>query len=303
VCGFDGHKYADPSICVTPEAFEQHIAYLTRAYTVVRLEDAVQLLAEKKPFPPNAVAITFDDGYADNLWAARTLAGYGVSGTFYITAGCMAGDQPFWPVELRFLVRGIREPRVVLDVGSAQLDLDVSSEAARTAAVRTLTKTFKSHQIHVREAIREQLRAMAHGVDTPRVMLTWDEIREMHTLGMTIGSHTMTHPNLPSAGLAAAKDELVTSRARLQREIDASVTMFSYPNGGAERYLTPDVQRAVREAGYLAATTSRNAFAGSHSDPFGLERIQVQERLEDLVFALEVERFALRPQARRGEVA
>jgi hypothetical protein len=77
--------------------------------------------------------------------------------------------------------------------------------------------------------------------------------------------------------------------------------MFSYPNGGADRYLTPDVQIAVQEAGYLAATTSRNAFASVTSDRYALERIEVEERLEDLVFALEFERFAFKPQPRSGE--
>ena len=77
--------------------------------------------------------------------------------------------------------------------------------------------------------------------------------------------------------------------------------MFSYPNGGAERYMTPDVARLVKEAGFEAATTSRNAFAGPESDLYALERIHVAERLEDLVFALEVERFLFQPKPRRGE--
>jgi peptidoglycan/xylan/chitin deacetylase (PgdA/CDA1 family) len=134
-------------------------------------------------------------------------------------------------------------------------------------------------------------------------MLTWDQVREMHALGMTIGSHTMTHPNLPNAGLAAARRELIDSKMRLESELDDAVTMFSYPNGGAERYLTPDVQQAVREAGYAAATTSRNAFAGRRSDVYALERIQVEESLDDLLFALEVERFAFAPAPRPGEAA
>lgn len=302
VCGPDGHRYADPSICVTPAGFEQHVSYLTRAYTVLRLEDAVRALAQGTPLPPNAVALTFDDGYADNLWAARTLAAYGASATFYLTAGCLAGGEPFWPVELRFLVRSISEPSVTLSAGSLRLEIDISSEAARATAVRILTKTFKAHPIPVRESLREQLRAKAHATEQQRVMLTWDEVREMHALGMTIGSHTMSHPNLPSAGLQATHEELVASREVLEREVGAPVAMFSYPNGGADRYLTPEVQQAVREAGYLAATTSRNGFAGKQSDLFGLERIQVQERLEDLVFSLEVERFVLKPQPRAGEI-
>jgi peptidoglycan/xylan/chitin deacetylase (PgdA/CDA1 family) len=301
ICGTSGYRYADPGICITPEAFEQHVSYLTRRYAVLNLEGAVARLIGGKPLPRNAVAITFDDGYADNLAAARTLAKYGATATFYITAGCLAGGQPFWPAELRHLVNHIADRRVSLHADNLDLDIDLSSDLARAGAVRRLAKVFKSHPIPVREALREQLRACAHGVDLPRVMLTWDEVREMHALGMTIGSHTMTHPNLPSAGLAAARHELAASKARLEAEISAPVTMFSYPNGGAERYQTPELQQVLREVGYAAAVTSRNAFADQDSNVYALERIEVEESLADLVFALEVERFVLAPTTDAAE--
>jgi peptidoglycan/xylan/chitin deacetylase (PgdA/CDA1 family) len=301
ICGPEGYRYADPQICITPEHFEQHVAYLARHYRIVRLEDAARMLAEGAPLPANAVAITFDDGYADNLRAARTLARHGASATFYITAGCLAGGEPFWPAELRYLVEAVLTPRLELNAGAASITVDLGTPPGRAAAVQTLTKAFKANPIPVRESLREQLRAAAGRVEMPRVMLTWDELREMQRLGMTIGSHTMTHPNLPNAGLDAARDELVRSRHRLEHELQAAVTMFSYPNGGAERYVTPEVQALVREAGYAAASTSRNAFAGPASDLYRLERIEVEERLEDLVFALEVERFVLQPAPRRGE--
>jgi len=301
VCGPAGAAYAARGISVTPESFEAHVACLVRSYAVLRLEDAVRLVAEHRPLPPNAVAITFDDGYADNLAAARTLARYGASATFYLTAGCLDGGAPFWPAELRHLLSAMREPRTVVASDAARVEVDVTTDAARTASVRRLTKAFKSHPIPVREDLRRQLRRLSAAGAMPRVMLTWDEVREMHALGMTIGSHTMTHPNLPSAGIDAARLELTDARARIEAEIGAPVTMFSYPNGGADRYMTPDVQRLVREAGYAAATTSRNAFAGPGSDVFALERVQVQERLADLLFALEVERFILQPTPREYE--
>jgi len=112
----------------------------------------------------------------------------------------------------------------------------------------------------------------------------------------------MTHPNLPNAGLDRARVEIVESKARLEAETGAPVTMFSYPNGGAERYMTREVAALVREAGFEAATTSRNAFAGSSSDLFALERVQVSEELGRLVFALEVERYAFKPKPRPGEL-
>ena len=298
ICGPEGYGYASPGICISPAAFEQHVRYMAANYNVVSLLDAVRSMRVRKPLPPNAVSITFDDGYADNLEAARTLARHGLTATFYITAGCLAGGQPFWPSELRYVVAAIPNDRVQLEAPGVRLELDLSTAAGRADAVGRLTKTFKRNPIPVREALRAQLRTHVSRLEMPRVMLTWDEVREMHRLGMTIGSHTMTHPNLPSAGITAAREEMVTARARLEAEIGAPVTMFSYPNGGADRYMTPDVQQAALEAGYEAATTSRNAFAGRTSDLFALERIEVEESLEELVFALEVERFAFKPQER-----
>jgi peptidoglycan/xylan/chitin deacetylase (PgdA/CDA1 family) len=293
--------YASPGICVSPDAFEAHVDYLATHYRVLSLSEAVSYLSQRKTLPPNAVVITFDDGYADNLPAARTLARYGVSATFYLTAGCLAGGQPFWPAELRSVIGAITSDELALDVNGSVLTLPVATPDERAAAVSRLTKVFKSHPIAVRERIREQLRLCSRIVDEPSPMLTWDDVRAIHRLGMTIGSHTVTHPNLPSAGRVDAEQEIRRSKAMLEEQIDVPVTMFSYPNGGADRYMTPEVRGLVKDAGYDAATTSRNAFAGSDSDVYALERVQVAETLADLVFALEVERFVLRPKPRVGE--
>ena len=65
--------------------------------------------------------------------------------------------------------------------------------------------------------------------------------------------------------------------------------------------MTPEIAALVRRAGFDAATTSRNGFAGPASDTYALERVQVAERLEDLAFALEIERFAFKPLSRGGQ--
>src|SRR5690349_11440107 len=111
VCALDA-GYADPGICVTPAAFEQHVQYLAANYRVLSLPDAATTIARGESLPPNAVAITFDDGYADNLDAARTLARHGLTATFYLTAGCLADGAPFWPSELRALVHAVTTPSI-----------------------------------------------------------------------------------------------------------------------------------------------------------------------------------------------
>lgn len=301
VCGPEGDAYAEPGICVTPAAFERHVAYLVSKYRVLPLAEAAAYLGSGRTLPANAVAITFDDGYADNLAAARVLSRYGVTATFYITSGCLAGEAPFWPSEIRQLVARVNSPVIELNAAGTPVSIPCATVEERRRALRTLARLFKAHTIPVREQLRQQLRAAAGGGATACFMLTWDEVREMHRLGMTIGAHTVTHPNLPNAGLDAARAEIAGSKARLEQELDARVTMFSYPNGGAERYMTPEVARLVREAGFEAATTSWNGFAGARSDLFALERVQVAEPLADLVFALEIERFLFKPAPRPGE--
>jgi peptidoglycan/xylan/chitin deacetylase (PgdA/CDA1 family) len=299
ICGDEGAAYADPMISITPTAFDEHIRYLARNYSVLRLEDVVSRLRDGRPLPRNAVAITFDDGYADNLEAARTLNRHGVSATFFIAAGCLVGGDPFWPAEIRALVAALREPTLALDVAGAPVTIDVHDGVAKQGAVRRLTKLFKSNPIPVRESMREQLRQAAGDGRMRDCMLTWDQLSEMQRLGMTIGAHTLTHPNLPSAGIEAATREIVGSKERLERELGQPVTLFSYPNGGADKYYTLELQRVVADAGFAAAASSRNALARATSDLYALERIEVEERLEDLVFALEVERFAFKPAPRR----
>jgi peptidoglycan/xylan/chitin deacetylase (PgdA/CDA1 family) len=263
---------------------------------VLPLAEIVGRLRAGDDLPRNTVAITFDDGYADNLLAARTLHRHGLPATFFITAGCLAGEARFWLAEVRALVTGMPGPAIHLEAAGLPVRLALNGAEGRQRAVKALTRLVKSHPIPVREALRSQLRRAAGDPVVPECMLSWDDLAELRRLGMEVGAHTLTHPNLPSAGPDDAWAEIEGSKARLEERLGGSVASFAYPNGGAERYMTPAIAALVARAGFDGAVTSRNGFATRASNPFALERVQVHERLEDLVFALEVERFAFRPQ-------
>src|SRR6185436_12922517 len=115
-------------------------------------------------------------------------------------------------------------------------ELPCSTPAERAASLMKITHLLKAHPIPVREKLREQLRALANHEKLPTIMLTWNEVNTMAELGMTIGAHTMTHANLPSAGIVDATAEITGSKRLLEEKIGREVTMFSYPNGGAESY-------------------------------------------------------------------
>lgn len=55
------------STSISPDQFEQHMAFIDKHYTVIPLPELVSALQNKKPLPDNALAITFDDGYKNIL--------------------------------------------------------------------------------------------------------------------------------------------------------------------------------------------------------------------------------------------
>ncbi len=69
------------------EVFERHMAFVSAAYVVLPLEELVERMARGR-VPRNALAITFDDGYRDNLThAAPVLARHGLPATVFLATG------------------------------------------------------------------------------------------------------------------------------------------------------------------------------------------------------------------------
>jgi peptidoglycan/xylan/chitin deacetylase (PgdA/CDA1 family) len=93
----------------------------------------------------------------------------------------------------------------------------------------------------------------------PLANLTWDEVREMASLGHEIGSHTVTHPNMAVVSEEQARIELVDSRKLLQDRLARPVRWFAYPFGGHEHF-REDRLALVREAGYDGCVSGFGGF-------------------------------------------
>ena len=95
-------------------------------------------------------------------------------------------------------------------------------------------------------------------------------VRRLLADGWELASHTLTHPDLPGLDPRALTHEVAHSRAVLQAKFGVPVDFFCYPAG---RY-DARVIRAVRQAGYLGATTTLEGVARP-DEPYELRRIRV----------------------------
>ena len=289
----DNH-YTSPGIALSPAEFERHVAYFSRHYTVMSLDALVDCLREGTAPPRNAVIFTFDDGYADNLAAARILHKYGATATFYITTEPIGRESRLWLAEVTSLMLRSDRPEFTLSVNGETHTLPLSDRRRRWKAIREVVRTIKSNDRTVRESVMAQVEAQLATPellrDVESLILTWDQVREMQALGMTIAAHTTTHLNLPNAAPEDARREIGECRTRLEAELDRPVRHFSYPNSGPYEYFTPAIREMVIAAGYDSATTSNQGFAHPGSDPYAIDRVRTVPALEEVVHSMEWER-------------
>jgi peptidoglycan/xylan/chitin deacetylase (PgdA/CDA1 family) len=250
------------------------------------LVDCVQ---SRKPFPENAVVLTFDDGYADNYPAAQLLNNYGLTGVFYITAGCIEAQEKFWVAEIRHLIWHTEKQRIQLQVPGGTFEASLSTIEDRSDAINRLTYMIKTVNVKVREVIREQLRQRLDDVPPvpENLMLTWQQLREMVAMGMEIGGHTMTHCNLPSASEEEAWIEISQCKILLEQGLGIELRHFAYPNGGSSRYYSKRIKDLVRQAGYLSAVTSKLGVVDLANDPFELCRMRTTKQLSEVLWEIE----------------
>jgi peptidoglycan/xylan/chitin deacetylase (PgdA/CDA1 family) len=107
-----------------------------------------------------------------------------------------------------------------------------------------------------------------------RLHLDWDEVRALRAAGVTIGSHTVSHPFLTRLPAAQARREVLESKRLIEQALGAGVDFFCYPSGdfGAREL------GFVREAGYRAAVSVAPGGNRRTTSRLALNRTEITDR-------------------------
>ena len=262
----------DPFFPATPVAvFEERIAYLARTCTVLTVDELVERMHRGR-LPRNSVAVTFDDGYRDNLThAAPILSRHAVPATIFLATGAIGTGRALWFDRLALAFRDTTAHDVITP-WTERLEL-TGREPRLRALSRTLDR-FKRMADEDRERAQDVLLERLGLVDESplrRTMLDWNEVRDLRRLGFTVGAHTVTHAILSRVTAERARAEIAGSRLAIAAACGDYPRTFAYPNGGRADY-TAGVVRMVREAGFSSAVTTRLGVNASATPPYELRR-------------------------------
>ena len=267
----------DPfGLCVSPRRFEEHLEILARHRKPMPLA-ALAAAARSGDLHEDAVAVTFDDGYHDNLAnALPRLARHGIPATFFVASGQLGASRGVWWDELERIV--LRAPRLP---ESLTLRLD---DGVRRWDARSRMKLFRElYAILIvlprarREALQDELLRWADvAADAPERdrALTVAELAALAASPLaTIGAHTVTHPMLTRLAPNDQVAEMRESRATLEAIVGRSIASFAYPYGDHDDRSAA----AAREAGFEIAVTCIPGGIRARADAMKLPRVEVAD--------------------------
>jgi peptidoglycan/xylan/chitin deacetylase (PgdA/CDA1 family) len=291
---------SDPwSLSVSPAHFAEHLDVITSSHRPLPLSELVRLSADGRA-PPDAVALTIDDGYANNLLAAKPLLERaGVPATVFIATGMLGGSEFWWdeiarivlgtsggsPLRLRF-PDGEREWPVEESLDADAMRVHRAWRASRDApttmrqrAFLELYRLMRALTPNERATVLAELGAWsgAPSVAAPLRSLTEAELAELARGALVeIGAHTVSHPVLATLPFDAQRKEMVESRARLFDLLDRSVTSLAYPFGGRKEYSADSVAIA-RELGFDLACANVHGALRPTADRLELPRVMIRD--------------------------
>ncbi|WP_297921917.1 polysaccharide deacetylase family protein [Metallibacterium sp.] len=271
-------------VSASPDCFREQMRLLRRHFHPVALGEVAAAFREGRALPPNAVAVTFDDGYDDNYRLAYPiLREVGVPATFFVSTGHVDSGRPFAYDWLVHMVLTTSASDVDLPEFGARELLPASREGRHVFAMRLLdhVKTLDDSAQSALIARLERTWAMPRGeVRHPDCQpVSWTQLREMRAAGFEIGSHGVDHRMLSKLPQTDLENELNESKAVLERALGGPADLMAYPVGG-DRAFDGRVIAATNAAGYALACTY---ICGVNRDPAGnrytLRRLPVERAM------------------------
>jgi len=274
-------------LAVSPEHFEEQLDVLRRTRRPLPLAEFVRDFIAGT-LPGNAVALTFDDGYADNLVAAKPrLAIADVPATVFIATGYLGRAREFWWDALEsILLLGDGPKSFDLTVGGETMHFDFGGALAasdnnpphlqqRRDLLRTIWQAMRDLQPELRDLVMTDLRTLfvrREDHASRGKPMTSDEVGMLVADGLvTIGAHTVNHPPLSTLEAIACHREVAESKHACEELIGGPVVSFAYPYGDSNGH----ARDAVKSARFSIACGTRSGPVVSTSDTLVMPRIHI----------------------------
>lgn len=233
--------------------FIDQLIWIKNNFTIISENELINTIESGKWFDKKTALITFDDGYIDNYELAYPiLKNMNVPAIFYIPCDQINGHAISWWDQVAFIIKSSTKKTFYYE-GKTIINEDNNSKSA----IKSVLRLFKDNsysdinkQLHDLSVACEVEKSSLENVK--KQFMNWDQIKEVSSNNIAIGSHTMSHRILSSLSESEQRFEITESKLILEDMIDRPVNTISYPVGGLHTF-NELTKRIVTEAGYKIA--------------------------------------------------
>lgn len=240
--------------------FERQIQYLRKHYTVISMDEFCEALKTRR-MHSSQVVLTFDDGFKNNLTTvAPLLKSYGLPFTVFISTELVEKGWRFPGSQMRASIWCTDKDTLTLP--SLNLRLRIQTSEERLMAIESIGDRMRDlPEMNLKVLLAE---LTAHISDSrwselnetfsAGTVLTWDEVRELHAQGVTIGSHCHDHAILHEfQDGEEIRHQIETSKSLIIKHL-GECRYFAYPHG-TMRDISKTAYQSVKAAYQLGFST------------------------------------------------
>jgi peptidoglycan/xylan/chitin deacetylase (PgdA/CDA1 family) len=271
---------------IEPSFLRAMLSHLrARDIDIITMDEAHRRLVENN-FTRRFACFTLDDGYRDNRdHALPVFREFGAPCIVYAASDFAAGTGHLWWVALE---RAIANASAIeVEIGGRMTRMQTATPVQKQAAFDRLhdwLRTLPGEHDVLREVSALCAR---HGVDETAICrelcMSWEELKGFASDPLvTIGAHTITHPNLAKQSEQVALNELRASRERIEAALGRGVLHLAYPYG--DRCAAGPREFALaKAAGFKTAVTTRPGmiFPESAGHLTALQRVSLNGNYQD----------------------
>jgi len=244
----------------------------------VSMEEIRLYYEDGQPLSPKPFAITFDDGFENNLTvAAPVLVEQQVPATFYVTTGLVDSNRMGWIDRIEYALETRAEGSLQLPWGRRAFRTDDARRNLLSEIRQTVKRDATIDSELLATSVQKQLEVPVtfsndHPLDRK---LTWNQVRCLAAQpSFTVAGHSHTHRILEYLPDAQLEEEIDISLRLLREKGGVENCHYSYPEGLSYCYSDRVIQ-ALKHRGIRCCPSAEDGTNGSGADLFHLRRIMV----------------------------
>jgi peptidoglycan/xylan/chitin deacetylase (PgdA/CDA1 family) len=259
--------------------FRSMLEAVGRAGRPLSMDDVARISGSGDPFPKGAFAVTFDDGFENNLTVARPILDeLGIPAIVYVTSRFVDENGMSWIDRIEYGLESVRSGELRLPWSKTPSIFD--GDHARIEILNDIRRNVKSApaldvDAFVSDIFRQlDLEEVTASNDQLDRKLTWDQVRSWCAGSYLVGGHTHTHAILSFLAPARLEQEVDTSLRLLKENAGIVTPHYSYPEG-LEHCYSENVIRLLKTRGIACCPTAIDGINPPGMDPFHLRRVMV----------------------------